>query len=99
LLDSGGRVAQGRARAVRPGDAFAPDAAAPGLLQSRGGRAPARRSRRRPRGSQPPALGPARLHALARAARRAAATGGVKARSARRALTPAAPSRRTPRLP
>ena len=51
--------------------ALAGDAAPPGLLRAGRGHAPAGRARRGPRGPLPPALGTARVHALARAARRA----------------------------
>ena len=60
---------------------------APGLLPPRCGHAAPRRPRRRPRGSQSPTLGPARVHALARAPCRARPAGALTSRSARRALT------------
>src|SRR5205085_9642849 len=71
LLDPRRRVAPRRVGAVRARRPLARDAGAPGLLPARRGGTRPRRPRLRPRGPQPPALGPARLHALARAARRA----------------------------
>ena len=58
--------------ALRARGALGGRAQAAGLLPARGRRAHPRRPRRRPRGPLAPALGPARLHPLARAARRAA---------------------------
>ena len=69
LLDPGRGLAARRPRAVRARDALGRDAAAPGLLPARGRDAADRRPRRGPRGPEPPALGAARVHALARAAR------------------------------
>ena len=57
----------------------AESAAAPGILRARGGDEADRRPRRGPRGPEPPALGPARVHALARASR------GARTRPAPRA--------------
>ena len=56
-----------------------------GFFRPGGGDAADRRPRRRPRGPEPPALGPARVHALARAARgaNAGAATRAEARSAR----------------
>ena len=71
LLDPGRGVAARRARAVRARDAVAGLASPPGLLPARGREHAARPPRRRPGGPLPPALGPAGLHALARATRRA----------------------------
>ena len=70
LLDPGGGLAARRPRAVRARDALGGHAAPAGLLPARGGHARARRARRRPRRSLAPAVGPARVHALARASRR-----------------------------
>ena len=50
-----------------------------GYFRPGGGDAPPRRPRRRPRRPQPPALGPARVHALARAPRRADARRAARA--------------------
>ena len=85
VLDPGRGLAPRRARAVRPRDALGGDAPAPGLLPPGGGDAADRRPRRWPRGPEPPALGPARVHALARAARGADPGGAARAeaRSAR----------------
>ena len=58
-----------------------------GYLPRGCGHAAPRRPRRRPRGSQSPTLGPARVHALARAPCRARSAGALTSRSARRALT------------
>src|SRR5262249_59478456 len=79
-----GRAARGRG-AVRARGALPRDAAAPGVLPARGGDAVDRRPRCGARGSESPALGTARVHALARAARRTDARGaaGAEARSAR----------------
>ena len=85
VLDSRGRLASRRARAVRAGDALRRDVAPPGLLPARDGDEADRRPRRGARGPEPPAVGPAHVHALARAARGANArpARGAAARSAR----------------
>src|SRR5207253_3613957 len=85
LLDPRRSLAARRAGAVRPRDALGGDSPAPGLLPTRGRPAPDRRPQRGPRRPEPPALGPARLHALARAACRAHARPAARAqgRSAR----------------
>src|SRR5207342_2081244 len=85
VLDPGRGLVAGRPRAVRPRDALGGDAPAPGLLPAGGGDAADRRPRRRPRGPEPPALGAARIHAVARAARGANPWGAARAeaRSAR----------------
>ena len=62
---------------------------AAGLLPACVGAAAARRARRRPRGSQPPAVGTALLHALVRTSRRAHAERRTARAAARRALTAA----------
>src|SRR5206468_1587787 len=60
-----------RARTVRTRDAGAREPSAAGVLPAGAGRAADRRTRRGPRGLEPPAVGAARIHALVRAARRA----------------------------
>ena len=87
LLDSRSGLASRRARAVREGDPLRGRAAASRLLPPPGCDKAARRPCRRPGGPQPPALGTARVHAVARAARRAGSAGSSATRSARRALT------------
>src|SRR4030095_12973817 len=57
-----------------------------GFLRAARRAAPPRRPCRRPRGPQPPAVGSARVHALARAARRTRAGLRAHARAARGAL-------------
>src|SRR5581483_2354033 len=73
LLDPRERVAARRARAVRARDPLVRDAPPPGLLPPRRRAATPRRARLRRRGSQPPHLGAARVHAVVRAPRRAGA--------------------------
>src|SRR5207253_266031 len=77
LLDPRRSVAARRARAVCARDLVGRDARAPGLLPPGGGVAADRRARRRPGGPQPPALGPALVHALVRAARGAGSAGAA----------------------
>ena len=69
VLDPRGRLAPRRARAVRAGDALGRDLAPTGLLPARRGDEAAGRPRRGARGPEPPAVGAADVHALARAAR------------------------------
>src|SRR5262249_51472467 len=75
LLDSRRRLAARRPGAFRARDARARSAPARGLPAARAGRTTARRARVRQAGLEPPALGPARVHALARAPRRTDAEG------------------------
>src|SRR5262249_37615639 len=86
VLDPRRGVAPRRARAVRARDAVRGDVATAGLLRAPRRAGAARRSRRGPGGSEPPALGAARVHALARAPRRARAGRCPHAGAARRAL-------------
>src|SRR5205807_3825658 len=70
LLDSRGRLAARRARAVRARDAVAGDTAWPGFLPPGSREAHHRRPRRSSRRSESAAMGPARIHAVVRAPRR-----------------------------
>src|SRR5581483_4480512 len=70
LLVSRSGVAARRARAVRPRHALGRHAPPPGLLPPRRGREADRRARRRPGGPVAAAVGAARVHTLARSARR-----------------------------
>src|SRR5581483_7394550 len=87
VLDPGGGVAARRARAVRPRDALGRRTPAAGVLPAGGRRARDRRPRLESRGSVPSALGPAVLHALVRAPRRARAARRPRPRGAGRTVT------------
>src|SRR5262249_33436487 len=86
VLDPSRGVAARRARAVRTRDAVRRDIAAAGILRASSGAGVARRACRRPGGSEPSAVGIARVHALARAPRGARARWRADAGAARRAL-------------
>src|SRR5439155_22127744 len=83
LLDPGRCLAAWRARAVRARRPRTRHPRAAGLLPPRRGATRPRRPRLRPRGPKPPALGLARLHALARAACRAHTRAARQSRAAR----------------
>src|SRR5262249_56600410 len=70
VLDPGGGVAARRARAVRTRDAGAGDTAEAGISAAGGGHGGARPARVGSRGPLAAGVGAARIHALARAARR-----------------------------
>src|SRR5581483_3853867 len=95
VLDPGRGMAPRGARALRTADSVCRHAHTAGLFPA-GGREPTdRRPRRAPRGQQPAAVGPARVHALVRAPRRAGAAPsalgahGLAARMTGRYLVPA----------
>src|SRR6185503_9403722 len=75
ILDPGRRLAPRRPRALRSRGPLARDHRAAGLDPAGGGDPRARRTRLRARGSEPPDLGPALLHALVRPLRARAVAG------------------------